>query len=195
MDNQRVLIALREFRASDAVTPYLLGKTCFVCIRKPQTFEEKGLIGEHEDPLDTEGYCLAQTAFDHLFPDSQPLVFFPDREGTDLGKVFPQHVKGAYSFDGSLFFGNDEIPDILIEFVDGPRDHLFLAGKFIDQFLDLFGISNDGFSYLQNIVSLPELQFYCSLMPYSLLLYETTTRRYREISFSEVLFLLSGRRA
>jgi len=51
MDDQRVLIALRELRASDAVTPYFLGEGSLVSVSKAQLLEEKGLIGEHADSV------------------------------------------------------------------------------------------------------------------------------------------------
>jgi len=145
-----MLVALRESRASYAVSPYFLGQARLVRIPEPQLLKKERLIGERKDPFNSESLCLAQASFDQLLPYPQLLVLPPDRQRPDFGEVFPQNVQGANSLDISFFFNNHEIPDIFVELVYGPWYHKFPACKFIDKFLNFFDIRNNGFSCFQD---------------------------------------------
>ena len=147
--DKRVLVALRELGTPDTVSPDLLREGCLVRIPEFELPEEIRLIGEDEDSFDAERLCIPYAAAYHLPADTLSLEFLSYGQRTDFRKIVPEDMEGARSDDSVSIFCYHKVPDVFIEFVHGPRNHLFFAGKVVHELLDLFDVANQRLTYFQ----------------------------------------------
>jgi len=150
-----MLVAFRELGAAYAVSPYLLGQAGLVYVTERELPEKIRPVRQGKDPCYPEPLCLDNAVPYELFADAFALIFLCDGERPHLGKVFPKDVQGAYAYDFIALLGHEEVPDILIQFINGAGYHLFPAGKLVDELLDRFNVPYDCFSDFQYSEFLP----------------------------------------
>ena len=85
--NQRVLVAVRELGAVQAVAPDFVGQVLLVGVHETQRAEKGGLIGEGEDPADFPKPRLVQAGLDQPAAEALPLPGLGHRERADFRQV------------------------------------------------------------------------------------------------------------
>lgn len=145
----RLLVALGELGAPEAISPYLLGEFRLVDLPEAEPLEKAGLIGQSKDPLYSEIPRFRETPLHKGSPYTFALVILHYSEGPYLGKVFPQDMERADTMYFVVFIEDDEITQRFVQIIERPRKHLLPLCELVDQSLDLLNILNRRFSYVQ----------------------------------------------
>jgi len=136
LHDHRRFVTFRKLWTAETVPPYLLGELSLINVMKSDPPEKFRLIGEGKDPWYPEVPRLPD-AGRHKFPsDAGALGVEPHREGPYFRKVFPENMERADTSDFPMVFADEDVPYVLIQVVQCPRDHLPLLPELIDEFVD-----------------------------------------------------------
>ena len=119
--------------AFEAFAPYLLRKGVFVDVCETQSFEKFRMVRKREHLLHAELVRFFQAVLYQFFPDALPLIITCNSNGPYLAEVFPQNVKRCDTDDPVIFKTYIKIPDVLIDLIEGTRQHLVFIGELIDE--------------------------------------------------------------
>jgi len=155
-----MLVALRKLRAAYAVSPNFLWKAGLIDFGEADLMEKSWSIGKGKYAADTQFLCISKTTLHEAASYTCSLAPLMDSKGTDLGKIFPEHMQCTNPGNPVIILGDKKIAKVLVQLINGPRYHFFPAGELIDQLLYIPDVSYGSFSDVQCIVSLPVLFVY-----------------------------------
>lgn len=142
-------VTVGEFMAFQAVSPDLLGENRLVDILKADLMEKLRDVRERENALDAELFGFSDAFGDEPFSDPLCSFFFGDDERTDLSQVFPQAMEGTNTEQVLVLKSQVQIPDMLIEFVEGTGQHLSLFCVRVNEAVNVLNVIHNSFSDVQ----------------------------------------------
>jgi hypothetical protein len=141
------LIAIRIFRAMDAVRPYFLRQHILVNFHKTKFPEKLFLVRQRKDTPYAEAVGFAKTLLDNAPAQALPAKRLIHHKRTYFRQILPDNGKSATGRQASVIkLSHIKIPHMLIQVCERPRQKLPLAGAIAQKFLDSFHVANAGFA-------------------------------------------------
>jgi hypothetical protein len=108
------------------------------------------LVRENEDAVQSQSTGLGNASLHKFSANALILIWFPNRQRSDLGQVFPTDVHAARADDFRLIViqVDKNIPKVVIQFTQGTRQHIAALGVAGQHFLNFTDLINPRFPNL-----------------------------------------------
>ncbi len=133
-------LAIREERAADALVPNLLREVHHICDGESLFFKEAGLVGEGEHPFEAESASISDASGNDGRANALDLGILGNGERPHFGEVYAHDMERTGADDLVTQARDFEVADRLVDFANGPMEHVPAVRPEGDEGIDRFGI-------------------------------------------------------